>query len=380
MALPLSNTFEGGSNGTAISAANSGGTSGDAWNTITGTAPVFSTDHAKDGTLSGKWVIPSGTKTSSLRWTGFGSLTTDVWGRAYLWISAAPTTDFRLIAARNNSGSGSAFIGITTAGVLRILNAAQTTVATGTVTIATGQWVRVEWRVRSATTNGQVEVWLFNNPDSTTADDHFSTTTAVLAANTDQMEHGVCTNAGQAAYTFYLDGIAASSTAAIGPEAGNGNASGSVPTLTLSAATASATGDGAGSGDPGTLTLSAATATATGGGSASGSIPTLTLSGVSGSASGGGGVDGNASGSLATLTLSAATATATGDGGATGNIPTFTLVAPAAAAAGTAQASGGISTLTLSAPTASASGGGVTPTTADINVQRPYGSLWNHPY
>ena len=148
----------------------------------------------------------------------------------------------------------------------------------------------------------------------------------------------------------------------------NGNASGSVPALTLVPATATATGtapNGNASGGVPSLTLVPATATASGttvgNGSASGSVPALTLVPATATANGTG--SGNASGSVPALTLVPATATANGttvgNGSANGSVPSLTLVPATATATGTApngNANGSVPSLTLVPATATASG------------------------
>lgn len=90
--------------------------------------------------------------------------------------------------------------------------------------------------------------------------------------------------------------------------------------------------DGAASGSVPTLTLSAPSASATGGALSTGSLPTLALSGPAGTAIGGA----LGTGALPTQALTAPLATAVGGATATGSLATLTLVAISGTASATA--------------------------------------------
>lgn len=136
----------------------------------------------------------------------------------------------------------------------------------------------------------------------------------------------------------------------------NGNATGSIGTITLTAPSGVATGAAGATGSIGTVTLTSPTGVVTGGAGATGSTGTVSLTSPTGVAVGGAG----GTGSIGTVTLSAPTGVAIGAAGATGSIGTITLTAPTGSAQnGNANATGAIATLTWTAPTGSASGGGV---------------------
>jgi hypothetical protein len=218
---PLANTFESGqADGTAITTANSGGAAGDAFSAVTG-APPFSTAHAKSGSLAMKFDTTATFAQKHVDWTGFGiAADVDVWYRVYLYISANPASGPRLFCVRKSSPAGnSAFISITTAGKVQGMNAAQSGVATGTVSVALNQWVRIEFRVRSSTTIGQIEWWLYNTPDAPLGshDDTASATGLVLGANTDGIMWGPNTVTGPANWVGWLDDPAVSTSGQIGP-------------------------------------------------------------------------------------------------------------------------------------------------------------------
>src|SRR5438034_11524020 len=111
---PLANTFEGGVDTTAITAANSGGLSGNPFDVVTG-APTYSAEHHSHGTLGMK--IHDAASQATVRWSAFGSLQTDVYQRFYLYLAAIPTTNvLRAFAFTDSGGLNGATIEITTAG------------------------------------------------------------------------------------------------------------------------------------------------------------------------------------------------------------------------------------------------------------------------
>jgi hypothetical protein len=211
-AAPLANVFEGGSDTTVITAANSGGASGDAFSAVLGN-PTFSVDHPHSGSLGMKVDAAS----EWVNWTGLGSLTTDVWIRFYYWVAAKPVgSDLRFARFHTNTGATSGYLSHRDDnGFLMVLNAAGTGTAVGSVVVATSQLVRIECRIRSATSNGQMEWRLYNSADSATIDDTNSSSTMVLGANTDEAKFGNSTTTPTT--TFYMDDVAVSTAGWIGP-------------------------------------------------------------------------------------------------------------------------------------------------------------------
>ena len=223
-APPLTNNFETQiADGTVITTANSDdGTpsAGDAFSAITG-SPTFSTTQAHLGTLSMR-IDTTGTYAEThAAWTGLGSITTSVWFRAYVYLTAFPVaTVLRLFTARTAANANSGFLSMTTAGKLQGLNAAQsgTGQTIATVAIALDQWVRIEWRVVSSATVGELEWWLYNNPEAPIGSytDHQIGTGLVLGANTDGIRWGPSTVTGPANFVYYTDDVAVSTVAQIG--------------------------------------------------------------------------------------------------------------------------------------------------------------------
>ena len=159
-------------------------------------------------------------------------------------------------------------------------------------------------------------------------------------------------------------------------ESGGVSASGSLPTVSISAPDGSATGAATASGDIQALSLSPETGTASGNASAAGSLQALSLTTPEGSATGASAASagiqalsisapsGDATGSCSTsgevpaVSLSAPTGTASSGAGtvADGALAAVGLTVPSGSATGMASAAGGIIGLSLSAPAGNASG------------------------
>jgi hypothetical protein len=97
---PLRNTFEGGTDGTTITQANSGGASGDAWSTApiigTGVTLTYSSLQAAHGALSMRIVQPATPASTRVEWDALGALTGNVYFREYLFL---PTYSARSCSA-----------------------------------------------------------------------------------------------------------------------------------------------------------------------------------------------------------------------------------------------------------------------------------------
>jgi hypothetical protein len=148
----LSNTFEGGANGTAITPANSGGASGsafDAVSTATGAVAAYSSGRAAEGTLSALFSTNAIAGVAVVEWnsTSLGAGWPVLFGRACVNLSAYPSgADNNVAKFAGASGARGGGIMIASSGQLRIQNAAFGEVPNGP-TIPLNQWVRLEWQI-----------------------------------------------------------------------------------------------------------------------------------------------------------------------------------------------------------------------------------------
>lgn len=217
-APPLANTLEGGTDTVTISAANSGGASGDAFTAVTGAA-VYRSAQTRDTLSMG--VTQAGTSSPAYCWwQTLGSITTDLYYRYYFWRSSATLvfSDIGIFVAITGAAAVSVYGNMNASGFLGARNAANADIAAsrGSVQIAANQWVRIEYRIKSSATVGEVEWRLFNTADSTVADDTKVVTGLVLGANTDQLRFGNLQNM-PVSTSWYYDDFAVSTAGWIGP-------------------------------------------------------------------------------------------------------------------------------------------------------------------
>lgn len=145
----LANTFEGGSNGTTITTGNSGGTSGNAFDSTSGTVPTFSTAHAMHGTIGLAMQGSGNVRWSSASVTGGN---TTMYGRVYVFITAAPNVQTVLVGGQTPSSTIAAQFSVrvnTNRAVGTITKGSTAIASTTKLTVAT--WYRLEFKMVSVT-------------------------------------------------------------------------------------------------------------------------------------------------------------------------------------------------------------------------------------
>ncbi len=211
------NTFDGGTSGTTISTANSGGASGDAWDSVqidAGSVAQYDTAHVAHGSQSGKFSTNATTTISDVGWTTRIGTQAEMWGRLYLYYTsnAAELNLVRIF----NGGTRVAAFNVQTTGKLLVVNAAGTTVATSTNSVTLNQWVRIEVHIIANATTGTIEAKLFNTPDSASATETLSVTNTNTGAQFTGYHVGV-TRAVAAEGPFWLDDVQINNTGWPGP-------------------------------------------------------------------------------------------------------------------------------------------------------------------
>lgn len=215
MALPLANSFEGGTNGTAMSASNTGGASGDAFNGVTGTAPNFSNSHPAHGTLG---MAVQGTGAMQWTSTSVGTPTT-VWGRFYLYFTANPSAIAAIWRGLTPASSTTAqfSLRLNTTGTLNTIVKSGTVRNSATV-LSTNTLYRVEWKavvVKNGTCTLDVNLYL---GDSTTLTESMTQATGTGGASDTSINQGwFGSSAAVTANTIFLDDIQMNSTGFPGP-------------------------------------------------------------------------------------------------------------------------------------------------------------------
>lgn len=166
----LSNNFSGGTDGTTISTANSGGVSGDAFNTVAGTMAFENTNATGlRAPMSCQWNSTS----DRLRWTGITFTGRQVWCRQYLYFASNPAADEQPLNINHETGPSITNLAllVTSTGKVAVNDSTGAQVGITTNSISLNQWIRYEvaCNVGTTTSNGSFELRLYNSPDSFTA-------------------------------------------------------------------------------------------------------------------------------------------------------------------------------------------------------------------
>lgn len=202
-APPLQNDIEGGVAGSAPVG----------FDSIIG-APVCSTDHAVNGSLSVKYVNPAALM--ACRWNVFGpnGLAIPVYSRAFIWLNAIPTgADHFAVGMSDNGGGGRGYFQVLTTGKAGVHTGTNATA--GTVNLPTGAWFRAELRTTPGAANGTAEIRWWASPFSTDAPDDIATTTTV-GTEINGCDFGSMATFPTSPYTFYMDKPAVSTFGWIG--------------------------------------------------------------------------------------------------------------------------------------------------------------------
>ncbi|HTW19116.1 MAG TPA: LamG-like jellyroll fold domain-containing protein [Mycobacteriales bacterium] len=213
----LANSFEGGTSGTAITAANSGGGSGNKFDSVscTGGTATYSTNSAH-GTLAA--ALTPGTSPCYLQWgkTSITSTSTTSYGRSYLYLAANPAVTEEFAHLGDSSFNRDAQINISTAGKITLYDANNTKQATFTQSLPLNTWLRVEWTLVNSTTSGSLTVSVYSGDSTTPIESH-----TVSGINTGtafgSLQIGQVLSSSTAPGTIRLDDVAFGTTGPLGP-------------------------------------------------------------------------------------------------------------------------------------------------------------------
>lgn len=169
--VPRSNSFEGGTNASTITTGNSGGISGDAFNSITG-SPQFTNAQEHSGALGA--FNPTVGADTHMDWAGIAQPGDVICARWYMRLVSATTSSQRTFVMLGPASGVVSAIWIFNDRKLRLYAGFSTTLAiTMATAIPTGQWVRIEARYTiDVSGNGTAELWLYLNADSGTHDEY----------------------------------------------------------------------------------------------------------------------------------------------------------------------------------------------------------------
>ena len=219
----LLNSFEGGSDAVAITTANSGGSSGDAFDVVTSTGSAtanFETSQSAHGSLSGEFAVAT-TENAHVEWDATSwQAETEVWSRFYIRLTdATPASNF-VVCRFENANTMAAEVQLRTGGTLALRDSLFTLRYETTATLSDNTWYRVEVHVVHSATVGHLELRLFADIDSTTATETIGNLTDNwdTEAQSDSVRYGIGSNPGQTV-TGYLDDIGVSDVDWMGPAA-----------------------------------------------------------------------------------------------------------------------------------------------------------------
>ena len=221
----LTNSFEGGTNGTALSTGNTGGGSGNAFDAVnttgSGSGIAFSTAQAMHGTVSAKLTYASGVSSNVYAsWTTSMGAQAQAWFRFYIYITAHPSVNLRIWQSDISGSTLCSALFLTTSGTLAF-NASGSTAFTTTAAVPLNTWYRLEGYCTGSTSAGQVSLSMYAG-DSTSA---VETDTSSASQNTGGTQN--CYRFGSfaaitetSAFSYYIDDPGLSSTGPLGPSTG----------------------------------------------------------------------------------------------------------------------------------------------------------------
>lgn len=173
----LTNSAEGGTNGTTVTAANSGGGSGNAFSSVTigsGAALTYASAAAAHGTL-GYSLTGAASTVTTISWSSFSD--TSVTARFYYNPGATlPSTLLRLLDIRNSTGTA-ARIQLSATNQLFMQNNAGTTVFTSATPLTTNTWYRIECAISISATTATMKYDYYLLDSTMPVEAGYSTTT-----------------------------------------------------------------------------------------------------------------------------------------------------------------------------------------------------------
>lgn len=207
------NTAEGGTNGTTVTAGNSGGGSGDAVTALPGTTPpIFTTAQQVSGGLS--YAFQAATAATSIwQWTGFSG--TDFGARLSIRITANPTGTTEIVQLRSASAAAMRIL-LTTTGKVQVNNAANANVFVSTGSLSVNTWYDIALRAMAGTgtADGHLQMAFYLSTTPTTVIETYSVTTGNAGTATLVDARFGKLSASTWPDTFWIDSITANDTAA----------------------------------------------------------------------------------------------------------------------------------------------------------------------
>jgi|GEM_PF-2263185 len=172
----ITNNLSGVPDGAAISTANSGGISGQAFDGVNSSGGAFVADGSvgHSGWRSAKCVTSAAGQYAYGYWgSSLGANLDRIWFAACLYFASLPEANCRCIGIWHSASAGSlcGSVQVTPTGLVRLLSSSGSPMATTTKPVTAGHWFRAEGLLTGSAAAGHGELRLFLNPDSATPDE-----------------------------------------------------------------------------------------------------------------------------------------------------------------------------------------------------------------
>lgn len=211
MASIFTEDFESGTNGAALTTANTIFTSVDAGWTFSAASPT-----PVHGSLNGK--VSAAAATSAVATNTFTGQPV-LYRRFYVQLNSYPVGSGTIVhlALSRAAGTNQGQIRVNTAGNL-VLRDGGNTAWTSTTILPLNQWIRIEWRLDVTNHQQQIRLFTAGNVDGTTpTEDSGNATLTAPSGNTDEIRLGLANNTSTAALAYYYDAVADNNATWPGP-------------------------------------------------------------------------------------------------------------------------------------------------------------------
>lgn len=218
---PLTNNYNGGTNGNSITTGNSGGTSGNAFDIteVFGSSTFnFTNSPTHISNFSGAFVAPTSSESDAGWSTSFTAAgVTQVWFRMYCNL-ANVTNSFYAIDFRNTSGSALGKVSFNNAQI-QLIDSTGASQANSALTLAANTWFRIEGYFIGSATTGQIQCKTFQtNVDGTTPDETLTTGATINTSGlVGQVLFGCRFNSGAGTVTNNTTGLGLTVGGYLGP-------------------------------------------------------------------------------------------------------------------------------------------------------------------
>jgi hypothetical protein len=214
------NSFEGGTNGTTLSTANSGGVSGNSFGNIardTGHTLAFDSTRAMHGTLSLAIAMGATSGECYCGWAAGGKVP-KTYGRFYIYQTAFVSANTRIAAFYQTSPNTNAnmLVRLVSGGKLALVDAASGVLWTSAANMPLNQWIRVEFMCVGHATAGQAQISYYTGDSVTPIEASSTFTNQNTGGEIDAVAWGV-SSAFSNLTKLWIDDVAVSHLAPLGP-------------------------------------------------------------------------------------------------------------------------------------------------------------------